>query len=130
MRYNQHKRRPYFRKRPSLHKEIRDLNQKFDRLLEVLSKGHVPLAEKRADQPQPQQEDVSEAKPIQKEIEYEVINVSPAITINGRVYSGPCKVQKDIAGQLRAIIAGYQLVKEKETQFVDHGVRDLGEIGE
>lgn len=54
--------------------------------------------------------------------------VNPVMNINGELYGGLVKVPEDIAAQLRHMMDQYQFQSDKITKFIDHGVKNIGQV--
>lgn len=54
--------------------------------------------------------------------------VNPVMNINGISYGGVVRVPEDVAAQLRHMMDQYRFQREKVTKFIDHGVKDIGQV--
>lgn len=67
-------------------------------------------------------------KRIVKEKPVVELMVNPVMNINGISYGGVVRVPEDVAAQLRHMMSQYSFQKNKVTQFIDHGVKDIGQV--
>jgi len=58
-----------------------------------------------------------------------VVNVTPVININGKLYTGICQVKQSVASQLTRIMQEVQQANINAQLDIPHPIVDLGVVG-